>query len=469
MSAAKPEGSAPITSVDQLVEHFKAGIKSPDQRRVGMEHEKFIIDRQTLRPTPYEGPKGIGRLFELLAERHGYTPYYDGEHVIAAWRRNAEGMKEALTIEPAGQFELSGAPVVTMKAAEDELTTHLEHVRQVCDELGLAMIGAGANGLNTLDEIGWMPKSRYNIMRRYMTEVGTMGHWMMKGTCTVQANFDYTSEADAVDMLRTGLYLSPIVSALFAHSPIWKGKPSGYMTTRCFFWTDTDNDRCGFPLFMLEDDFGFKDYVEYTLGVPMYLIERDGKVIDKAGHSFRDFIKEGYQGTPATMEDYETHLSTLFPEVRMKHYIEVRGPDAGPADYMLALPALWKGIFYDAQARREGAALVADLNVEQRQQLFQNAIRWSLNGQIPGTGTQNPTSIRDVATSLIDIAAAGLDRLGNPTDGSKALAGENESAYLDPLRAAVTNDKAPSPAHALLQRWHDLDGDTAKWFLEQTL
>lgn len=469
MSRDLPQSSIPIQSLEQLTEYFHKGIKQPGTQRVGMEHEKFILHADTMTPAPYAGARGIEGLFQEMCARFNYQPEYDGQNVVAATRKNKYGDTEALTIEPGGQFELSGAPLARMSDIEDELLTHMSEVKAICDERDMIAVPTGNNGLHDLDDIPWMPKSRYNIMRRYMTEVGTLGHYMMKSTCTVQANYDYTSEADAVDILRTGLWLSPIVSAIFARSPLLHGKPSGYMTTRCYFWTDTDNHRCGFPPFMHHgDDFGFKDYVNWTLDVPMYMIKRDGQPIDMAGKSFRTFMVEGYEGTPATMGDYELHLSTVFPEVRMKRYIEVRGADAGPSHFMLGLPALWKGIFYDHQARKNSLTLVKDMSIPQREQLFTNAIRFSLKGAVPGSGDKDQTLIKELASQLVEFAAQGLDRLAIDSDERQALAGPNEKRHLQPLRDAIDNPHG-SPAHQLLKQWHELNGDTQKWFAAQAI
>jgi len=282
-------------------------------------------------------------------------------------------------------------------------------------------------------------------MRRYMERVGSMGHWMMKMTCTVQANFDFTSAEDAADILRTALWLSPVVSAMFARSPIRQRQPSGFMSTRCSVWTDTDPARTGFPPFMLEGGFGFRDYVEYTLDVPMYFIIRDGVYLDMAGHSFRRFIQEGHHGHRATMADYEDHISTLFPEVRMKRFIEVRGADVGPADYIMALPALWKGILYDDAARGTARALVSDLSVEERGRLFTNAVRWGLKGPVPG----RDELISEVAAALVKCASDGLP--------------EQERRLLAPLAQDV--ESGSDPAHRSLALWRELGGDTAQWFL----
>lgn len=462
MSRDLPQSQDTLESKDQLVAYFAEGIKPPQARRVGTEHEKFLLWRDTLQRAPYEGDRGIGRMFELLAERFGYTLGYDGDHPVAAERDNDEGFPEAITIEPGGQFELSGAPVRFMDQTEAELDLHMSEVCSICQELDLVPVGMGVDPLHSLEQVPWMPKSRYRIMRDYMTRVGNLGHWMMKMTCTAQANFDYTSEEDAVDILRTGLWVSPIISAMFARSPIWKGQPSGFMSVRNHIWTDTDAQRCGFPLFMIQGDFGFADYVEYTLDVPMYLIRRGKQYIDMAGHSFRDFMENGHQGHQATMGDYELHLSTIFPEVRMKRYIEVRGADVGPRSHILALPALWKGILYDGQSRRQARELVGDLTLEQRAALFDSAVRWSLKGPVPGRDGQ---TLGDLARALIRVASEGLTRLESL---ETPLARNHEARYLQPLLEDLDREEG-SAAHAMLARWHQLGGDARAWILEHEM
>lgn len=452
MSRDLPQSQTPLTDPGQLVAFFAEGCKPPEARRVGTEHEKFIYDRETLARIPFEGERGMRRVFELLAERHGYRLGFDHGNVVAAEREGADGLVEAITTEPGGQFELSGAPVRFMRQTQEELDRHLSEVGAICEELGLIMVALGVDPLHTLEDVPWMPKSRYGIMRDYMPKVGRLGHWMMKMTCTVQANFDYTSEEDAADILRTALWVSPVVSAMFARSPLWRRGPSGFMSARNHIWTDTDPQRCGFPLFMVEGDFGFREYIEYSLDVPMYLIRRGGEYVDMSGRSFRRFMAEGFAGHEAVLGDYELHLSTIFPEVRMKRYIEVRGADVGPRDHILALPALWKGFLYDPQARREARALVEGFTLEERAGLFDSAARWSLEGPVPGrAGVKH----RDLAASLIEIAAGGLRRQSAPEVG---LSEPGEEAYLAPLRADLALPEG-SAAHAVLARWEALGGD----------
>lgn len=463
-----------VTDPAQLVAWFQRGFERPENRRVGTEHEKLVLQADDLAPLTYDGPRGVRRLLTLLAERFNYQLLEDHGNPIALRRMTPNGW-ESITLEPGGQIELSGAPLRTLEDAEVELRTHLTEVGSVAQELGLLMTSAGLNGLHDLDQVNWMPKSRYAIMRDYMPRVGQLGRWMMKMTCTIQANLDFTSEADAADMLRTSLYLSPLVSALFANSPLMHGKPSGFHTARGHIWTQTDPDRCGFPLFMLESsDFGFKDYVEYTLDVPMYLIVRDGRYIDltQERFTFRDFIHRGAQGFTPTLDDYETHIATLFPEVRLKRkYIEMRGADMGPFEHILALPALWKGLLYDAEARRDARALLDDLSPEQRQELFLRVTRWSLDAPIPGRTNGASATVRDLAIHMLRLAIDGLDRLASPlpeAPDAPPLAGPDEARYLRPMHDRLASGAPSRPEH-LLQRWQELHGDTPAWLREQAL
>ena len=470
-----PTAESPsVTSVDQLVAWFAKGFERPEHRRVGTEHEKLILRREDLSPTPYEGPRGIGALLSTLAERFGYKPIIEKGTSIGNYRMTPNGV-ESITLEPGGQFELSGAPVRLMDETRDELVAHLSEVGEVLQELELIMVGTGLNGLHRLDEIPWMPKGRYQIMRNYMPRVGSMGQMMMKMTCTIQANVDFTSEEDAADIIRTSMWLTPLVSALFACSPLREGAPSGFASTRCHVWTDTDKERTGFPAFMLSPEpFGFREYVEYTLDIPMYLIAREGRYLDltQRRFTFRDFIKDGFEGHRPTLDDYENHIGTLFPEVRLKRkYIEMRGADMGPPEMIIALPALWKGVLYDASARQEARALLDDLDHEQRIRLFSNVIRWSLDAPIPGRVNGASAQVRDLAAELVRIAGDGLDRLSLPFDSAPeapALARPNERRYLDPLLEDLSSPEG-SRAQRLLARWRELDGDAVKWMREQAI
>jgi len=463
-----------VNSTEELVEWFKKGNERPEHRRVGTEHEKILLRKEDLGPVPYEGPRGIGVLLDTLAERFNYLPIVEKGLPIGLYRMTPDGV-ESISLEPGGQFELSGAPFRLASQTEAELDRHLSEVAGVLDELDLMMVSASFNPLHGLDDVPAMPKGRYKIMRGYMPRVGSLGLWMMKGTCTIQANLDFTSEADAVDMIRTAMWLTPIVSAMFANSPLWQGKPSGFMSTRCHIWTDTDNERAGFPTFMLSgEDFGFSDYVEWALDVPMYLLYREGHYLDLTTErlTFRDFMRRGSHGHQPTLDDFETHISTLFPEVRLKRkYIETRGADMGPRENILALPALWKGILYDTAARAEARALLDDLDPEQRKLLFDSVTRWSLDAPVPGRVNGASATVRDLARELVRIASEGLDRLAIPDPEAPdvpPIASPDEAHYLQPLLDDL-NHPDGSRATRLLARWRELGGDTVAWLREQAI
>ncbi|MGH6739155.1 MAG: glutamate--cysteine ligase, partial [Bradyrhizobium sp.] len=327
MSGPSSVTGPPITDKRQLVEFHEGGNKPPAAWRVGTEHEKFVFRRSDLRRVPYEGPHGIGALLEGMT-RFGWKPVLEKGNVIAL----ENDSRCSITLEPGGQFELSGAPLETVHQTCEEVHEHLRQVREVCDELGLGMIGLGFDPISRRDEVSWMPKGRYRIMRDYMPKKGRLGHDMMLRTCTVQANLDYESEADMVKKFRMSLALQPAAVALFANSPFVEGKPSGYQTYRSLVWTDTDPDRCGTLPFVFEDGFGFERYVDWMLDVPMYFVYRDGKYIDVAGRSFRDFLANKIpevKHVEPTMADWADHLTTIFPEVRLKKFLEIRGADAG--------------------------------------------------------------------------------------------------------------------------------------------
>ena len=453
-----------LSSTSQLTQWYRSGCKEPGKERVGTEHEKFLVRKSDLSPLPYEGPDGIGQVFAKLAESGDFEVSTDEGHIVALVEKAGPHAGASLTIEPGGQFELSGAPYLSMHDTEAELADHTARLKPVLDELGVLMVGAGLNGVNTLDEVPWMPKSRYRIMAPYMERRGKLGRWMMKMTSTIQANFDYTSEADAADILHTALRISPVVSAIFARSPLQAGKPTGFLSTRCHIWTDTDPDRCGFPEFMLRDkDFGFVDWARWTLKVPMYFVRRDHKYVDftQQRTTFRQFMEQGFNGIEATLGDYELHVSTLFPEVRMKQYIEVRGADMGPAANIVALPALWKGILYDSGSRKAARELLAHLSIAAHGRLFEDMIRRGVSAIDP----TNKTPVHSYALELLRLARQGLDRQVNT-----GLARPGEGRFLDPIEDSLTGaDGHPSDAHRLLARFDELDGDAMAWFAEQTL
>ncbi len=402
----------PLTFED-LAAWFAEGSKSTSDFRVGAEHEKFVFHTAGRRPVAYDGASGIHALMQGLM-RFGWSGTYEatpsgGETLIGLNRGMAN-----ISLEPGGQFELSGAPLATMHDICEETGTHLEEVKIVAGELGLGFLGLGFTPLWRRDEIPVMPKGRYKIMREYMPKVGSKGLDMMFRTCTVQANLDFESEADMVAKFRVSLALQPIVTALFANSPFIEGKPSGFLTARANVWTDTDPDRTGMLGFVFEDGFGFGTYARYALQVPMYFVKRDGLYIDVSGRSFADFMQGRLPELPGerpTLKDWADHTSTIFPEVRLKQYLEMRGADGGPVSRLCALPALWTGILYDPAAQTAAWDLCKHWTQDDRAALIRDVPSLALNAQVAGR------SVRDVARDLVSIAAAGLKARGRLSGG----------------------------------------------------
>ncbi len=345
-----PQARATIESKDQMIAYFAKGEKPKSEWRIGTEHEKFAFLTDTLQPVPYEGARSIRKLLEGLRDRFGWDGVYEGDHIIAL--ADPKGMAN-ISLEPGGQFELSGAPLETVHDTCAEVNEHLQQVREIGDALGIGFIGLGASPVWTRAETPVMPKGRYGIMAPYMDKVGTMGRDMMFRTCTVQVNLDFASEADMVKKLRTSVALQPIATALFANSPFLEGKPNGYKSFRSHVWTDTDKARSGMLPFMFEQGAGYERYMEYALDVPMYFIMRNGQFVNCAGESFRKFLDGKLPQLPGekpTMKDWADHLTTIFPEVRLKSYLEMRGSDAGPWRRLCALSAFWVGLLYDQSA-----------------------------------------------------------------------------------------------------------------------
>jgi len=442
MSGPSKASQTPVESRQQLIGHVASGAKPPSAWRIGTEHEKFGFRLDDLRPLPYDGPAGIRAMLEGLT-RFGWKPFYEGDNLIAL---TFDG--QAVSLEPGGQFELSGAPVFDLHQTCAELNTHLDQVRQVAAELGVGFLGLGMQPKWRHDEIPWMPKGRYKVMRRYMPLKGSLGLDMMTRTCTVQVNLDFESEADMVAKLRVGLALQPIATALFANSPFVEGKPCGKLSFRSHVWTDTDPDRCGILPFVFEPGMGFERYVDYALDVPMYFVMREGKYIDVAGQSFRDFLAgklPGYRGHKPTIADWDDHLTTLFPEVRLKRYIEMRGADGGPWRRLCALPALWVGLLYDSTALGEAEALIKGWSAAEVSALRNAAPSQGFKAMIAGR------SALDIARDVMRIAKAGLKRRAR---GGRSWA--DEGGYLDPLDEIAARGR--TPAEDLLEayetRWN---------------
>ncbi len=438
MSAPPSGGGAPIENRRQLIEYFAAGNKPRAQWRMGTEHEKFGYHTKTLKPLAYDGPDGIRAMLEGLT-RFGWEPVIEGNNPIALLRGKA-----SITLEPGGQFELSGAPLETLHEAAAENAEHIDEVKQVAGEIGASFIGLGFAPEWRREDMHWMPKGRYKIMRDYMPKVGSLGLDMMLRTCTVQTNLDFDSEADMVKKFRVSLALQPIATALFANSPFKEGKDAGFKSYRSHIWTDTDPDRCGMLPFVFEDGFGFERYADYMLDVPMYFVYRDGKYIDASGQSFRDFLKGNLPARPGelpSINDWADHITTAFPEVRLKRYLEMRGADSGPLGALNALPALWVGLLYDQGALDAAWDLVKD---------WSTADHDFLRAETPKSGLATMFRGRvlsELARDVVEIAHAGLRaRKQLNADGA------DETMYLAPLDRAVACGQAP--ADELLAKWH---------------
>jgi glutamate--cysteine ligase len=442
MSGPSLSGGEPITDQRQLVEYIAAGAKPREQWRIGTEHEKFVFRRSDLRPVPYEGPDGILALLKGLM-RYGWEPVYDGENMIGLSNGTA-----SVSLEPGGQFELSGAPLENLHQTCAEVGEHLRQLQPVCDELGVGMMGLGFLPKWKREDVSWMPKRRYAVMGRYMPKVGKLGLDMMLRTCTVQVNLDFADEADMVKKFRVGLALQPVAVGLFANSPFFEGKPSGYLSYRGHVWTDVDPDRTGLLPFVFEPGFGYERYVEYMLDMPMYFVYRDGAYIDAAGQSFRDFMAgrlPALPGATPTMSDWADHLTTAFPEVRLKKFLEMRGADAGPWAQICALPALWIGLLYDQQSLDAAAAMTADWTHDEREALRRDVPRLGLATPFRG-GT-----VREVALAMLQLARDGLTRRAR-LDST----GQDESHFLLMLTEIAQSGR--TNAERLLQRyaaeWH---------------
>jgi len=395
--------TAPL-SRDQLIHAMSKGEKPRDQWRIGAEHEKFGFDKSTLRRPAYDGPGGIKAMLEGLT-RFGWTPVLEGDHVIALERKNAEGFSASISLEPGGQFELSGAPLKDIHDICNETGQHLMEVKQVADQLNLGFLGLGFDPMWRREDIPVMPKGRYDVMRAYMPKKGKLGLDMMLRTCTIQANLDFDSEADMVTKFRTSLALQPIATALFANSPFTEGKPNGFVSARANVWTDTDPDRTGMLGFVFEDGFGYERYADYALDAPMYFAKRGQTYVDLSGQSFRAFIEgklDALPGDRATVQDWADHLTTLFPEVRLKQYLEMRGADGGPWSRICALPALWAGILYDAPSLAAAWDLCKDWDIADHERLRRDVTRLGLKAEVGGR------SVRDVAVDMVNIAKQGL-------------------------------------------------------------
>ena len=437
MSIPQSAGGA-IESRDDLVRHLSQGCRPRENWRIGTEHEKFVYDLKTRKPLAYATAPGIRQLLTGM-QRFGWQPVLEGANIIGLTQNGA-----SLSLEPGGQFELSGAALKTVHETCAEVAQHQEQVREVAGEIGAGVLGFGFAPSWSLAETHMMPKGRYEIMRRYMPRVGGYGLDMMLRTCTVQVNLDFESEADMVKKFRVGLALQPITTALFANSPFREGRPSGFLSYRAQVWTDVDNARAGMLPWVFEPGMSFERYVDYALDVPMYFVYRDGKYIDVAGKSFRDFlarkIPEVAHLTPM-MSDWADHLTTIFPEVRLKSFLEMRGTDGGAWRRICGMPALWVGIYYDSEALDAAWDMVKDWTAEERQALRDMVPKQAFNAPF------RDTNVRELVRRMLEISAAGLRRRA-ALDGG----GMSEEGFLNPLRELV--DRGYTRAEEMLRLYH---------------
>ena len=424
-----------ISKKEELEAYFHDGGKPRDRWRIGTEYEKVGIDRNTAKAIPYFGPGGVEFILKELVARYDWEPEEQDGHIIALVRG-----KEQIHLEPGGQIELSGEPCESIHCTYAEFTQHIRELLEVAEERDIVFLGLGMQPVSRLEEIEWVPKKRYRIMGPYMPKVGTLGQRMMKQTATVQANIDFKDEKDGMAKFRTGMGLTPILIAMFANSPISDGQLNGYRSFREHIWTDTDKSRAGMLKFAFDPDVSFAHYVEYALDVPMYFIIRNKEYIDMTHMTFRQFFERGHKGERATLEDWDAHLTTLFPETRIKRYIEVRSADSQPPELMPALPALIKGAFYDEDCLQAAWDLVKGWGWDERMQVYLDSHRDALAARI------RRCSLLDLAKEFFQIAWEGLKR-------QKVLnsQGDDETIYLNPLKLLLFQGKCP--ADLLIEKW----------------
>lgn len=447
-------GGGPIEHHDQMAQYLADGCKPKEDWRIGTEHEKFGYCTDTLKPLPYEGDRSIRVMLEGLRDRHGWAPVEEGGKLIGLEKDGAN-----ISLEPGGQLELSGAPVETIHETCDEVNTHLREVKDVADEIGAGFIGLGAAPEWSHEQMDLMPKGRYKLMDGYMQKVGTMGTTMMRRTCTVQVNLDFASEADMVQKMRVAIAMQPIANALFANSPFLDGKPNGVKSTRGLVWRNLDDARTGMVPFVFDEGFGFEAWVQYALDVPMYFVYRDGKYIDALGQSFRDFLKGELPALPGekpTLSDWADHLTTLFPEARVKKFIEMRGADGGPWRRLCALPAFWVGLMYDQSALDGAWDLVKDWDAETREELRIAASTHGLQAEVGGL------KMHDLAREAVALSDAGLKARARPGAGGLV---PDETHFLNALRDSIETGRVP--ADDLLADYHGpWNGDLSRIYAE---
>jgi len=446
------EGGGSVEGIDDLVGWMSAGCKPRGSWRIGTEHEKFGYDKAGLRPLPYEGSCSVRAMLEGLRDGFGWAPVLEQGNIIGLTKDGAN-----VSLEPGGQLELSGAPLETIHQTCDEVNAHLAEVKAVADAIGAGFIGLGAAPVWRHEDMDRMPKGRYRLMTDYMGRVGTHGTQMMYRTCTVQVNLDFESEADMVRKLRVSLALQPLATALFANSPFFEGRPNGYLSWRSRIWRDLDPARTGMLPFAFEDGMGFERYVDYALDVPMYFVYRDGHYIDALGQSFRDFLAGRLPALPGekpTLGDWADHLTTLFPEARVKRFIEMRGADGGPWRRLCALPALWVGLLYDGTALDAAWQVAKDWTAAEREQLRIDASRLGLKAEVAGR------SLQDIAREVLGIARAGLAARARAQGFDR-----DETHFLNALHEIA--DTGITPAEELLAHYNgDWNQDLSRIYRE---
>ncbi|MEH6359194.1 MAG: glutamate--cysteine ligase [Amylibacter sp.] len=434
-------GGGPIEHHDQLAQYLAEGCKPKEDWRIGTEHEKFGYDKDTLLPLPYEGPRSVKAMLEGLRDAFNWTPVLEAGNIIGLEKDGAN-----VSLEPGGQLELSGAPLETIHETCDEVNVHLNEVQTIADRIGVGYIGLGASPDWAHEQVPMMPKGRYRLMTDYMGRVGTHGTQMMYRTCTVQVNLDFGSEADMVQKMRVALALQPVATALFANSPFFEGKENGHKSWRARIWRDLDEARTGMLPFVFKDGMGFEAWVQYMLDVPMYFVYRDGKYINALGQSFRDFLKGELPALPGekpTLSDWADHLTTCFPEARLKKFIEMRGADGGPWRRICALPAYWVGLIYDQTALDAAWDLCKDWDAETREAL---RVAASVDGIAAKVGN---ISMLDLARETVAISKAGLAARARPGAGGMI---PDETHFLNALEEVV--ETGMSPACELTQKFH---------------
>ena len=447
-------GGGPIESFDQLASLLEKGNKPKSDWRIGTEHEKFGFCKDTLAPLPYDGERSVLSILQGLRDQFNWAPVEENGYLIGLTKDGAN-----VSLEPGGALELSGAPLETIHETCDEVNQHLREVKEIADKIGVGFIGLGAAPIWKHEHVGLMPKGRYKLMDAYMGKVGTMGRTMMRRTCTVQVNLDFSSEVDMVKKFRVALALQPVATALFANSPFFEGQVNGHKSWRARVWRDLDADRTGMLPFVFEDGMGFQRYVDYALDVPMYFVYRDGKYIDALGQSFRDFLKGKLPALPGevpTLSDWADHLTTIFPEARIKQFMEMRGADGGPWRRLCALPAFWVGLLYDQTALDAAWDLVKGLDAQTRDELRIGASVDGLQAEAGGI------KMMDLARQAVGISQLGLTARGRSGAGGLVL---DETHFLNALQDSL--ETGQTPADELLARYHgDWQGDLTRIYEE---